>query len=130
MKRDVNLGDLISVLKTDITELINTKLQLLKLEAVEKGSKGVSSLFLGLIFVVLISFALLFGFLALAFWLGDLVGSIAGGFGIVVLIYLVLFAIVYLCRRPIQTALTNLFINEIDPDLVNKGRKEKEVDYE
>lgn len=131
MKRDVNLGDLLSVIKTDITELINTKFQLIKLEAVEKSSKGISSLFLGLIFIVLISFALLFGFLALAFWLGDIVGSVAGGFGIVVLIYLTIFAIVYICRRPILTALTNLFIYEIDRDLVDKSRnEEKEADYE
>ncbi len=125
MAHDYNLGTIFSEIKTDLVELINAKVELLKLEAFEKTSVVGSFLIYGLIIMNLIFFAFLFAFIALGFWIGDWVGNLAGGFGIVTLIYLIILTILIACRKPIFTSLQNLFLKELDPDLEN-GYKYKE----
>lgn len=117
MKQGYNLTEFISIIKEDIISLINTKLQLLKLEVFEKSSAVGSILILGVVVVNLVFFTLLFAFLALGFLLGQWVGSLAGGFGLVTLIYLVLLVILLVCRKPIMRAFQNIFLKEFDPDL-------------
>jgi hypothetical protein len=124
MEGGYNLGTLITVIKTDVRELVNTQLELLKLEAFEKTSAVGSFLIYGLIVMNLVFFALLFAFIALSFLIGEWVHNLAGGFAIVTLIYLFLLVIMIACRKSILTGFKNLFLKELDPDL------EDEVKYE
>lgn len=120
MDKGYNLGELISIFKRDISELIQVKIELLKLEMIEKTSKGISFLIFGVIIFGLISFALLFGFLALGFLFANWVGSMAGGFALVMALYILLLVILLLCRKPLLRWLTNLSIKEMDPDLMTE----------
>jgi uncharacterized membrane protein YqjE len=113
------LGTIISNLKEDIMELIKVKMQVLRLEIFEKTSIAASFLIYGLIIINLVFFALLFAFMALGFLFGDLIHSVAGGFGIVVFIYLLLLAALILCRKSILTGFQNSFLKEMDADLTN-----------
>jgi hypothetical protein len=124
MNGGYDLSTLISVLKTDVKELINTKFELLKLEAYEKISAIGSSLLLGLILINLVFFVFLFAFVTLGFLLSDVVDTFVGGFGLVTLIYLILAGIVLLFRKPILCYFRNFFLKELDSDL------EDEVKYQ
>lgn len=126
MEPNYNLGTILSVIKTDVTELINTKMKLLKLEVFEKTSLVGSFLIYGLIIMNIVFFALLFAFLALGFLIGQWVNSLAGGFGIVTLLYLVILVILYACRKSITTAFQNLFLKELDPDLSGEEKVSNE----
>lgn len=124
MGRGYDLGTLISILKMDVIELINTKIEYYKLEIFEKTSVVGSFLVYGLIIVNLIFFALLFAFIALGFLIGNWVNSVAAGFGIVTLIYLAILAIILALRKSVVRGFQNMFLKELDPDL------EDEVKYE
>jgi uncharacterized membrane protein YqjE len=123
MESGYNLGTLISVIKTDIRELVHTQIELLKLEAFEKTSAVGSFLIYGLILMNLVFFALLFAFIALGFLLGEWVHNTAGGFALVTVIYLLILLILIACRKSILAGFRNLFLKELDPDL------EDEVKY-
>ena len=124
-KNGYDLGTLISVIKNDITELINTKIEYYKLEVFEKTSGLGSFLIFGLIIINLVFFAFLFAFLALGFLISNWVGSFAGGFGIVALIYLLILLLIFLCRKSIISWLQNLFLIQMDPDLQEESLYEE-----
>ena len=115
MMRDYSLSSLISEIKADVRKLINIKIELLKLEVFEKSSIIGSFLIYGLIITNLVFFALLFAFVALGFLIGDWVNSLAGGFGIVSLIYLIIIFIFIVCRKSIFTGLQNALLKELHP---------------
>jgi uncharacterized membrane protein YqjE len=117
MESGYNLTTLLSVIKTDIKELVDTKIELLKVEALEKTSIAGSFLIYGLIIMNVVFFALLFAFLALGFLFGDWVNSTAGGFAIVTAVYLFILLVLIAFRKSIFTSLQNLFLKELDPDL-------------
>jgi Protein of unknown function (DUF1469). len=130
MEKPYNLGEIISALKSDAAELLNLKLQLLKLEAVEKASKGASFLVYGIVLVGLASFALLFGFLALGFLFADWLNSLAGGFALVVALYLILAIILLAFRKPILESITNQFIKEMAPEFNEEEENKHKEDNE
>jgi hypothetical protein len=113
MERKYDLKTLLSVLKTDTIELIHTKIELLKLETVEKISRTGSLLIYGLIIMNLLFFALLFAFIAFGFLIGDWLQSIAAGFAIVTSIYIVILVILLSCRKSILTKIQNMFLKEL-----------------
>ena len=124
MEQSHTFSTLITVLKADIQELIATKMELARLEVLEKSSTAGSFLIFGLIIINLIFFAILFAFVALGFLFGKWLESAAGGFAIVTLIYLVLLIILIACRKPILNSLKNLFLKELDPDLTDEAKYE------
>jgi uncharacterized membrane protein YqjE len=127
MEQGQNLNSLLSALKTNLIELINTKIELLKLETFEKTSRVGAFLIYGLIILNLLFFTFFFAFIALSFFIGDRIQNIAGGFAIVTLIYSVIAAILFACHKPILTCFQNLFLKELDSDLKNEyERKTKE----
>lgn len=67
-------------LKEDLSAYVELKVELLKLTAYERTGKLVSVLSYGLILLFLAFFAILFIFLALGFFLGDILDNVAGGF--------------------------------------------------
>lgn len=125
MKEQVDLGSLFASIKQDVIDLVNNRLEWLKLDVFEKTSVAASALLFGLILVNGIFFTLLFAFLALGFLLSEWMGSYAGGFGLVVVFYLIILTIVFCFRKTILTKIGNLVLNLLYPDL-EKDLKKKE----
>lgn len=96
---------------------LDSKIELSKLQAVDKGSELVSSATVGIILLILFTMVFLFGSVALSFYLGQIIGSTYKGFLIVAIIYLVTGLIVYFARNTwIKVPITNLFIKKILED--------------
>lgn len=130
MNENRNIETIWSSLKEDVTELINTRIQLLKLEIYEKTSKVASTLIFGIIAVNLVFFTLLFAFIALGYLFGEWLNSLAGGFGMVVGIYLILFGILFLLRRKIIDWMENLILKELYLEEKEEKRRKEEEEYE
>lgn len=97
-------------LKNDLTEYIELKLELLKLNTYERSGRVIAILSYGLILLFFAFFAILFIFIALSYYLGDLLDSYAAGFGIVAGLYLVMLAILMLNKQRIQSKVLNVII--------------------
>ena len=113
-------------LKEDLSAYVELKVELLKLTAYERTGKLVSVLSYGLILLFLAFFAILFIFLALGFFLGDILDNVAVGFSIVALLYMILFAIIIFNKNKISEAI----VNEIISVLTAIEDKKKESDNE
>ena len=113
-------------LKEDLSAYVELKVELLKLTAYERTGKLVSVLSYGLILLFLAFFAILFIFLALGFFLGDILDNVAGGFAIVALLYMILFAIIIFNKNKIS----EVIVNEIISVLTAIEDKKKESDNE
>ena len=113
-------------LKEDVSTYVELKVELLKLTAYERTGKLVSVLSYGLILLFLAFFAILFIFLALGFFLGDILDNVAGGFAIVALLYMILFAIIIFNKNKIS----EVIVNEIISVLTAIEDKKKESDNE
>jgi len=113
-------------LKEDLSAYVELKVELLKLTAYERTGKLVSVLSYGLILLFLAFFAILFIFLTLGFFLGDILDNVAGGFAIVALLYMILFAIIIFNKNKISEAI----VNEIISVLTAIEDKKKESDNE
>ncbi len=83
-------GEIFRELKKDLSAYVELKLELLKLNTYERTGKVIAVLSYGVILLFLAFFAILFIFLALGFFLGDLFGSAGSGFGVVAVLYLLL----------------------------------------
>jgi Protein of unknown function (DUF1469). len=121
MNENMDIGIIWDSLKENITELINTRLKLLRLEVYEKVSTISSTLIFGIIIINVIFFTLLFGFIALGFLFSEWLNNLAGGFGMVVGIYLILFTILILLRKKILRWMENIILKELYPDQKEKG---------
>ena len=113
-------------LKEDLSAYVELKVELLKLTAYERTGKLVSVLSYGLILLFLAFFAILFIFLTRGFFLGDILDNVAGGFAIVALLYMILFAIIIFNKNKISEAI----VNEIISVLTAIEDKKKESDNE
>jgi uncharacterized membrane protein YqjE len=122
MEEDYKLGTLISQIKSDVSELIRTKIQLLKLETAEKTSVAGSFFIYAVIVINLALFALLFAFVALGFLFGSWVDSLAGGFAIVMAIYLLILAAMLIFRQSIFAALQNSLLKALNPELEEEAK--------
>lgn len=123
MSRDTEIGVLFDTIRDDVQKLINNRLRLVKLEIFEKTSVTTSMVIYGLIVVNIIFFTLLFAFIALGFYFSNLVGSYAGGFGLVVLLYLILLGVVLALRKKITALFENVILQELDPELIEELRQ-------
>lgn len=83
--------------------LLETKVDQIKLEVVEKGTKTVSALFIFLFAGLGVCGFLFFGFFALAIYLGQLLNSSVLGFLVVAGFVLLLTALFYAFRHPLIT---------------------------
>ena len=113
-------------LKEDLSAYVELKVELLKLTAYERTGKLVSVLSYGLILLFLAFFAILFILLTLGFFLGDILDNVAGGFAIVALLYMILFAIIIFNKNKIS----EVIVNEIISVLTAIEDKKKESDNE
>lgn len=98
-------------------DYLDSKIELSKLQAVDKGSELAGSATVGIILLILFTMVFLFGSIALSFYLGEMNNSTSKGFLIVAIIYLAIGLIVYFARNTwIKTPITNLFIKKILKD--------------
>jgi len=123
MEQKFGLGTFVSDMKSDVTELIRLRIEILKLETFEKASVIGSFVIYGLVIVNLIFFILLFAFVALGFLIGEWLKSMAGGFGIVAALYLVCLIVTFLCYKPIFLWFKNLLLKELDVESENEFLK-------
>jgi hypothetical protein len=108
-------------LKKDITHYAELKLELLKLNTYERIGELIAVLSYSLILVFLGFFAVLFIFLALAYFIGETCGSIGLGFASVTLIYIIIMGILYRYKSRMCDGIMNLVIGAL-----NKSDKDDE----
>ena len=110
-QEDKDLNTLLADIKQELLSYINRRLRLLKLESYEKLSKSASYMGYGLIVLVTLSFIIFFVLMGMAFLVGELLGSLAKGFGVMALFSLLILTIVFLLRKPIIKAILYKSIN-------------------
>lgn len=120
MDSDHNLSELLLALKAEIQEWIETRLKLLQLNIFEKTAIVSSFLIYGIIIINLLLFAFLFAFIALGFLIGKWVNSVAGGFVIISLLYLLILTVMLTFHKRIFTGLQNLLLKDLNPEPENE----------
>ena len=114
----------ISELRQLITEYLNARLKLIKLEAFEKTAKVTAVLFSSLVVALLGFFLLFFLSMSLGFYLGKVFDSMALGFISVTGLYLILFVLVLLMKKDL---LENLLIERIIGELTKKEEDDEQA---
>lgn len=119
-------GKVFHEMKDDLTAYAELKLELLKLNAYEKGGKIISHLSYDLLLMLLAFFATLFIFLAIGFYLGELLESMGAGFAVVAILYILLIGIIMKNRKSIQFKIMNIIISALtgNDDKDEKDKKE------
>lgn len=116
-ERDDNFQSLFEELKQELKGYVNSRLRLFQLTSYEKLSISASKIGYGLIVFLIVAIILFFIFLGMAFFLGELLDSLAAGFGIMALLSLVALFVVYLLRRTIKRSILNhtiIFIRKVE----------------
>lgn len=109
----------IADIKEHITEYVNNRISIIKLNTVEKSS-DMLSVILALVFIFLVAFFfILFGSLALAYALAEWAGEFYVGFLTVAVVYLIIGFLIWLLkdrffRLPIMRSLLNQLFNDGD----------------
>ena len=108
-----NSGEIFRELKKDLSAYVELKLELLKLNTYERTGKDIAVLSYGVILLFLAFFAILFIFLALGFFLGELFGSVSSGFGVVAVLYLLLIGLIVMNKDRISNKVLNVVISAL-----------------
>jgi hypothetical protein len=104
-EKNHNLSSLLEDIKLELLDYINKRIRFFKLDAYEKVSMSASILGYVLIVSFFLSFVLFFALLGLAFLIGEILGSLAAGFGIMALFSLFLLLAVILFRGKIKNSI-------------------------
>ena len=93
---------------------IETRIDLLKLQAVDKSSDVTSSLIASIATLLVVSFALFLFNIGLALWIGDLLGKTYLGFLIVAGFYVLVALLLHFFRNPwIKDPVTTILIKKM-----------------
>ena len=103
-------GKIFHELKDDVSAYVELKLELLKLSTYERSGQLIAILSYGLILLFLAFFAILFIFLALGFFMGDIFGSMGTGFAFVAVLYLLLIGLIIMNKGRICNTVLNVVI--------------------
>ena len=103
-------GKIFRELKEDVSAYVELKLELLKLSTYERSGQLIAVLSYGLILLFLAFFAILFIFLALGFFMGDIFGSMGTGFAFVAVLYLLLIGLIIMNKGRICNTVLNVVI--------------------
>ena len=79
----------------DVTDLVDTYIALAKANVAQKAANAASVSVTGIVIAVLACFFIFFGAFALAWWIGQLISSVVGGFLIVAGIFGVGVALIF-----------------------------------
>lgn len=107
----------IEKLFSDTKDYLDTRVELAKLQAVEKASELVSSSVVMILLFILFATVFLFGSIALGFYLSEKTGSNSIGFLCVAGIYLFFAIIIYiskesLIKKPVSDMIINKMLNK------------------
>lgn len=102
-----DFSTLFQELKADLTSYLNSRIAYHKLVFLERLSQTSSLLAIGLAATFLAFSAFAFALIALSFYIGELLGSYAAGFGIVALFWLFLLILVFVFYKPIKDFFLN-----------------------
>lgn len=102
--------DFVGKWRDKIAEYIDTRIQLVKLELVERVSKVLSFFIFIIACFLLVLPMLLFMSMATAEFFADVMGSRSGGYFLITGIYLLLMIVLYIFRKPFIRKFTDLFI--------------------
>lgn len=89
----------ISELRKELNQYVNLRMELMQLTIYEKSAKVVAAFASSMVMAFLGFFLMLFIFLALANWFGEILGSLAVGYGIVAGFYLIMLLIFMAIRK-------------------------------
>ena len=115
-----NVSTLFEEMKDDISNYVTGTIELVKLQAYEKFSKGASVIAVSLIIVYLSLIAFAIILVTIGFYLGELLGSMWQGFGIMALVTILIVLILLLARKAMKKFITNTIIST----LMSEGKKE------
>lgn len=118
-EEDKDLNTLIEEIKLELLSYINRRVRLFKLDAFEKASISASGLGYVLIVLAIVAVILFFLLIGMAFFIGELLNSLAAGFGIMALFSLFVLLIIVLCRKLIKRWIlhtTIKFIRKVEAD--------------
>lgn len=105
--------NLIEPLLERVEQYGKTSFELLKLKSIDKTADVSSILISRLLFTIVLSIFALTLNIAIALWLGDMLGKIYYGFLIVALFYGFIAIILYLVHPAIKTYINNLLLTQI-----------------
>lgn len=123
MAQPENLGSFIKENKKLLSEYIETRIEIIRLQGIKASSKAIANLVWVLISLFLVSVVFIFAGLVLGFWLSELTGSMVKGFGYTTLIMMVLVIILALLRE-------QLFINPVLKKILHKMNEDSETTEE
>lgn len=103
-------GKIFHELKDDVSAYVELKLELLKLSTYERSGKVIAVLSYGLVLLFMAFFAILFIFLALGFFMGDIFGSMGTGFALVAVLYFLLIGLIIMNKGKICNTVLNVVI--------------------
>ena len=115
--KNKDLSSLLEDLKVELLDYIEKRFRLFKLECFEKGGISASMLIYGFIVLVILGFILFFSLFGLAFFLGELLDSMAAGFGILTLFSILVLLIIIACGKRLRNYILNktiIFLNKVD----------------
>ena len=95
--------------KKKIKQYIDQRILLLRLQATKKISNITAGFVTAVAIVIIALLLIIFASFTAGYWLAEITGSFAAGFGIVALFYLIIFLFVIFFLRKI---LRNFFINK------------------
>ena len=112
-------------------EYLETRLDLIKLQAAGKLSKALGLFFSLILAFLLFFFVIVFLGMVLGFWIGEMTNSFTLGFSCSAGLFVILLGIILAFRKPlIQIPLSNMLVkellNEIDMEEKDDEDKEKE----
>lgn len=95
-------------------EYLETRLDLIKLQAAGKLSKALGLFFSLILAFLLFFFVIVFLGMVLGFWIGEMTNSFTIGFSCSAALFIVLLGILLLFRKPlIQVPLSNMLVREL-----------------
>jgi len=100
--------------KGKLHQYIKRRILLVQLQVADKASRIASALITAVLLIVIGLFVLIFASFAAGYWLASLTGSLAAGFGIVTLFYLVvLLFVLFVLRKIVRNFFIDKFIKLI-----------------
>ncbi|PSL35583.1 hypothetical protein [Chitinophaga ginsengisoli] len=108
-------------------EYLETRLDLIKLQAAGKLSKALGLFFSLILAFLLFFFVIVFLGMVLGFWIGEMTNSFTIGFSCSAALFIVLLGILLIFRKPlIQVPLSNMLIRELMSEMDIEGGKDEE----
>ncbi|MHA4844654.1 hypothetical protein ACX0G7_10845 [Flavitalea antarctica] len=119
MSQPENLGSFFSENKKLLSDYIETRIALLKLQSVRTLSKTAGTLIWSVVAILFVFIIMIFAGLVLGFWFSELTGSYTRGFGLATLVFILVFVIITLLRK-------SLFVNPMIQKIIAQSTDEND----